>query len=111
MNLLKLSFLISLMTFSLSAQSSDSEKIYQSILKATFTQDKIDKIVALGIDIYLENLKYVADQIENTTDCYGIYVNELPNKYRVQPQYIVDFERLVNGLNGENCGELTAKED
>lgn len=75
-----------------------------------FTQDKIDKIVALGIDIYLENLKYVADQIENTTDCYGIYVNELPNKYRVQPQYIVDFERLVNGLNGENCGELTAKE-
>ena len=42
MNLLKLSFLISLMTFSLSAQSSDSEKIYQSILKATFTQDKIE---------------------------------------------------------------------
>ena len=42
MNLLKLSFLISLMTFSLSAQTSDSEKIYQSILKATFTQDKIE---------------------------------------------------------------------
>ena len=42
MNILKFSFAITLFVFSLSAQTSDSEKIYQSILKATFTQDKIE---------------------------------------------------------------------
>lgn len=76
-----------------------------------FTQDKLDKIDLIGIQIYLENLKYVADQIENTTGSYGIYVNELPNKYQVQPAYVVSFDRLVNGLNGENCGQLEAKEE
>ncbi len=42
MNLLKFSFLISLIAFPLFAQTSDSEKIYQSVLKATFTQEKIE---------------------------------------------------------------------
>ncbi len=42
MNLLKILFLTSLIAFSLFAQTSDSEKIYQSVLKATFTQDKIE---------------------------------------------------------------------
>ena len=70
-----------------------------------FTQDKLDKIDALGVEIYLENLKYVADQIEDTTNAYGIYVNELPRKYYAQPTYIVDFERLINGLNQGTCEE------
>ena len=76
-----------------------------------FTQDKINKINELGIDIYLENLKYVADQIENTTEAYGVYVNELPNKYYGQPQYIVEFERVVNEINGEPCEGIKTKED
>ena len=76
-----------------------------------FTQDKINKIIELGIDIYLENLKYVADQIENTTEAYGIYINELPNKFYARPQYMVDFDRAVNNINGENCGEVEAKKD
>jgi hypothetical protein len=70
-----------------------------------FTQDKLDKIDALGVEIYLENLKYVADQVEDTTNAYGIYVNELPRKYYAQPIYIVDFERLINGLNQGTCEE------
>lgn len=76
-----------------------------------FTQDKLDKIDLLGIQIYLENLKYVADQVENLTNAYGIYVNIMPVKFYAQPTYVVDFERLVNGINVENCGELEAKED
>jgi hypothetical protein len=76
-----------------------------------FTQDKLDKIDELGIDIYLENLKYVADQIENTTEAYGVYVNELPSKFHAQPKYIVDFEHLVNGLNSNYCEGFKAKED
>lgn len=71
-----------------------------------FTQDKIQKIVDLKLDIYLETLKYVADQIENTTDCHGIYVNELPITYYVQPGYIVQFNRVVSEINKENCEEL-----
>lgn len=76
-----------------------------------FTQDKLDKIDALGIQIYFENLKYVADQIENTTMAYGIYVNILPVKFYAQPTYVVDFERLVNGIDGNTCEEFKAKED
>ncbi len=76
-----------------------------------FTQDKIAKIEELGIDIYLENLKYVADQIENTTQAYGVYINDLINRFYSKPEYIVQFERLVNELNEENCGELKAKEE
>lgn len=39
---LKFSLTFFLITFSLFAQTSESEKIYQSILQATFTQDKIE---------------------------------------------------------------------
>ncbi len=39
---LKISFIFSLIAFQLFAQTSDSEKIYQSVLKATFTQEKIE---------------------------------------------------------------------
>lgn len=42
MTFLKFSFTFLVFTFSLSAQTTESEKIYQSILKATFTQDKIE---------------------------------------------------------------------
>jgi len=47
MNLLKFSLIISLIPITLFAQTTDSEKIYQSILKATFTQDKIEVAKAL----------------------------------------------------------------
>ena len=42
MNLLKIFVFFSFTILSLSAQSSESEKIYKSILKATFTNDKIE---------------------------------------------------------------------
>ena len=76
-----------------------------------FTKDKIETIENLSIDIYLENLKYVADEIENTTECFGIYVDELPNQYYVQPKYIVAFERIAAELNRENCEEVKPKEE
>lgn len=47
MNILKFSFVITLFVFSLSAQTSDSEKIYHSVLKATFTKEKIEIAKAL----------------------------------------------------------------
>lgn len=66
-----------------------------------FTNDKIAAINQYKIDIHLENLLYVATQIEEETEAYAVYVNELPNRYNVKPAYIVELERVVeNILNG-----------
>lgn len=83
----------------------------EKVIVVNFTQDKIQTINDLQIDIYLENLKYVADEIENTTDCYGIYVDELPSQFYVRPKYIVAFERVIEELKRENCAEGTPKEE
>lgn len=79
------------------------------VILTNFTVDKVQAIEDNKIQIYLENLKYVADTIENTTEAYGIYVNESPNKYYVQPKYIVEFERLINNINTGDCGEVAVK--
>ena len=63
-----------------------------------FTQDKIDSIESNKIDIHLDNLIYVATAVENTSEAYGLFVNELPNKYYVQPSYVVEFWRLVERI-------------
>lgn len=66
-----------------------------------FTNDKITTIDQYKIDIHLDNLLYVVTQIEEETEAYAIYVNELPNKYDVEPTYIVELERAVERiLNG-----------
>jgi len=66
-----------------------------------FTPDKITAINQYKIDIHLENLLYVSTQIEEETEAYSVYVNELPNKYDVKPAYVVELERVVeNILNG-----------
>lgn len=80
------------------------------IFIVNFTNDKIETIQNLGINIYLENLKYVADQIENTTDCYAVYIDQLPNTYYVKPKYIVEFERVLEEINRDNCEKATCKE-
>lgn len=79
------------------------------VIVVNFTQDKLQKIVDLELDIYLDNLKYVADQIENTTDTYGIYVDELPNKYYLEPKYVIQFNNVLKLIRREDCAE--AKEE
>lgn len=72
------------------------------VLVVGFTQDKIDTIVANGIDIHLDNLLPTVTLIDETTDADGIFVNELPNKYYLEPAYIVEFGRRVEDINGES---------
>lgn len=74
------------------------------VLVEGFTQDKIDAIVANNIDIHLDNLLNTTTLVDETTDAYGIFVNELPNKYLMEPSYIVEFGRVVERINEENTG-------
>lgn len=71
------------------------------ILIVGFTNDKINAINQYDIDIHLENLLYVATEIEESTDAYSVFVNELPNKFDVKPSYIVELERVVDRILDE----------
>lgn len=81
------------------------------VVITNFTDDKIDAITLNGIQIYLENLKYVADRIDYETDCYGIFVNEIPDRFQAQPTYIVDFDRAVVQIIKDNCEGIEAQEE
>lgn len=72
------------------------------ILVVGFTQDKLDEITANKIDIHLDNLLTTTTLVDETTEADGIFVNELPNKYYLEPAYIVEFGRRVEDINAES---------
>lgn len=69
-----------------------------------FTQDKLNAVVSNNIDIHLDNLLSTTTLVDETTDAYGIFVNELPNRYLMEPSYVVEFGRVVERINEENTG-------
>lgn len=64
-----------------------------------FTNDKVAAVAANNIDIHLDNLLNTTTMIDETTDSYGLYVNEIPNKYLSSPTYVVEFNRVVENIN------------
>lgn len=71
------------------------------VIVVNFTSDKITAITNNKIDIHLDDLLTTTTLVDETTDAYGIFVNELPNKYELKPSYIVEFGRVVERLNNE----------
>ncbi len=75
----------------------DSSKV----IIVNFTADKLNAIDSNKIDIHLDNLLNSTTLVDETTDAYGIFVNELPNTYELKPSYIVEFGRVVERINNE----------
>lgn len=71
------------------------------IFIVNFTQDKLQCIINNDIQIYFDNLQYVVEQIDTLTDCIGICVTDIVNKYYVTSQYIVNFNRAVEEIINE----------
>lgn len=75
------------------------------IIVTNFTNDKVEAIANYDMDIYFDNIQATVIRVDAETDCEAILVNELPNRFEVRPTYQVEFERVIDNLNKENCGE------
>lgn len=71
------------------------------VIIVSFTANKLAAITSNKIDIHLDDLLNTTTLVDETTEAYGIFVNELPNRYEIKPTYIVEFGRKVEQLNDE----------
>ncbi len=67
-----------------------------------FTDDKVQTIQDQLIDIHFDNLQSVILLVDNTTDAYGILVTHNLNKFYLEPDYIITFERILKFITDEN---------
>ena len=65
-----------------------------------FTDDKIQKIEENNIDIHLDNLQSFVILLE-PTNTHGILVTKNLNKFYLQPDYILVFDRLLQQIKNE----------
>jgi hypothetical protein len=67
-----------------------------------FTDDKIQKVEENNIDIHLDNLQSFTILLE-PTNTRGILVTKTLNKFYLQPDYIIVFDRIMQEiLNDSN---------
>lgn len=68
------------------------------VIVCNFTQDKIQAIVDNKIDIHLDNLQSTIMLVQETTSAYGILVTKNLNKYYLEPDYVIVFNRVVDEI-------------
>jgi hypothetical protein len=68
------------------------------VIVCNFTQDKIQAIVDNKIDIHLDNLQSTIMLVQETTSAYGILVTKNLNKYYLEPDYVIVFNRVVEEI-------------
>jgi hypothetical protein len=65
--------------------------------------DIVQTIQDEGIQIYLSDNYQLIESINNNTDCVGIVVSSIPDRYKMQPKYITDLnfwiKRLIESTN------------
>jgi hypothetical protein len=72
------------------------------IIICNFADDKLKAIKDRKIDIHLDNLQSFVMSVDNfTEDTYGILVTRYLNKYYLQPDYIIVFDRLLEKIKNE----------
>jgi hypothetical protein len=68
------------------------------VIVCNFTQDKIQAIVDNNINIHLDNLQSTIMLVQETTTAYGILVTKNLNKYYLEPDYVIVFNRVVEEI-------------
>ena len=75
-----------------------------NVIICNFTNDKIQAITDNNIDIHLDNLQSFVMLVDETTDAYGILVTPNLNKFYLESDFVIVFNRLVKQINGtESC--------
>jgi hypothetical protein len=73
-----------------------------NVITCNFVSDKIDAINDKKIDIFLDNLQSTTILIDTDTNAQGILVNPNLNRYYLEPDYVLVFDRLISEINGKN---------
>ena len=68
------------------------------IIACSTQQDKIDAIDDNNIDIHFDNLQSFTLLVEETTDAYGILVTPNLNKFYLEPDYQLVFNRTLERI-------------
>jgi hypothetical protein len=68
------------------------------VIVCNFTQDKIQAIIDNNINIHLDNLQSTIMLVQETTSAYGILVTKNLNKYYLEPDYVIVFNRVVEEI-------------
>jgi hypothetical protein len=68
------------------------------VIICNFTQDKIQAIIDNNINIHLDNLQSTIMLVQETTSAYGILVTKNLNKYYLEPDYVIVFNRVVEEI-------------
>ncbi len=71
------------------------------IIVCATNEEKTDAIDDNDIQIHLDNLQSFVLLVEETTEAYGILVNPNLNRFYLQPDYIVVFDRIVKRIENE----------
>lgn len=69
------------------------------IIICNFTADKVQAIIDNEIDIHLDNLQSFVMLVDETTDAYGILVTPNLNRFYVESDFIIVFNKLVKQIN------------
>lgn len=69
-----------------------------NVIVCNFTDDKTQAIIDNRIDIHFDNLQSFILLVDETTDAYGILVSQNLNKFYMQPDYAITFDRLVRRI-------------
>lgn len=72
------------------------------VIITNFEQDKVQAIIDNNIDIHFDNLQSTVLLIDETTDySYGVLVTTNLNKFYLEPDYILVFERYKRTILDE----------
>lgn len=65
--------------------------------------DIIQEIENKGIQIYLsDDFQLIESVNENSTNCVGIVVSSIPDRYKLQPKYITDLNFWIKQIKKQN---------
>lgn len=74
----------------------------EHIVVCNFADDKLKAIKDRIIDIHLDNLQSFVMSVDTFTEnTYGILVTRYLNKYYLQPDYVIVFDRLLEQIKNE----------
>ena len=64
--------------------------------------DIIQKLEDYGIDIYLSDDFQLIESVNTNTECIGIVVSSIPDRYKMQPKYVTDLNFWIKQLKLSN---------
>jgi hypothetical protein len=73
------------------------------VIITNFADDKLQAIITHNIDIHLDNLQSFVMSVDNfTSNTHGILITKNLNKFYLQPDYILVFDRIIKEIQNES---------